>query len=81
MAGRSKPPWAVFEGGPLYGQRRLLSPDELLKPLVMYTPAGPEMWTPHEYRVTMRYKLVEHDIWTSRHRILEFVRSLPDIAR
>src|SRR5437868_1350068 len=65
MVGRSKPPWAVFEGGPLDGERKLLQPDMVqMKALVRYSASAmPGMRVPNEYRVIGEFKTVVSDVW------------------
>lgn len=80
MGGRSKLPWAVFEGGPLDGKRELLEPAMVqMKALVRYTPSPtPGMRTPHEYRVTGEFRTVVSEVWKVRSRVLQHVGTLPD---
>src|SRR5262249_28460426 len=70
MGGRSKPPWAVFVGGPLDGKRELLQPNDLTRTTMVRQSA--------EYQVTSEYRIVKQDIWKVRSRILRFVRTLPE---
>ena len=70
MAGRSKPPWAVYVGGPLDGKRELLQPNDLTRPTLVRDRA--------EYQVTSEHKTVKSEVWEVRSRILRFVRALPE---
>ena len=78
MGGRTKPNWAIFDGGPFDGQRRLLLPNEDAGPLLMHTRSDtPGMVVVHEYLVTHDYRRVEFDNKVKGSvRVVRFVRTV-----
>lgn len=76
MAGRTKPNWAVFDGGPFNGKRELLPAQQLAGTLIVYTPSdGPGMRVPHEYLITSEYR--SGGFHEAKGRVVRYMRTLP----
>jgi hypothetical protein len=57
MAGRARPNWIYFDGGPFHGKRMIVGTKTEGPTLTVYTPAATKgMRSPHEYRVTDDYR-------------------------
>jgi hypothetical protein len=77
MAGRTKPKWAFFVGGPFDGERSLLHPSQGSDPLIRYTPSATAgIRVPHEYTVTAERNSGGFNKATCR--VVRFVRTLPE---